>query len=56
ALVGMVGIFLLMLRQPDTRDQLLATGALTAVLIGIGVVRQRRRGNDGAAGIPAQRK
>lgn len=60
ALAAMVGIFLLMLRQPDTRDQLLATGALTLVLIGVGLVRQRRRGNDvdsdGAAGIPARRK
>ncbi|GAA3484572.1 amino acid permease [Streptomyces yanii] len=42
ALLAMAGIFLLMLRQPDTRDQLLATGLLTAVLIVIGVVRQRR--------------
>lgn len=42
ALAAMAGIFLLMLRQPDTRDQLLATGALTAVLAVIGVVRQRR--------------
>lgn len=63
----MVGIFLLMLRQPDTRDQLLATGALTVVLIGLGLLRQRRRGDEGAddgtgtgactaAEIPAQRK
>ncbi|MFB7027488.1 amino acid transporter, partial [Streptomyces sp. NPDC056295] len=61
ALAGMAGIFLLMLRQPDTRDQLLATGALTLVLIGVGVVRQRRKGNaeasDGSgASVPAQRK
>ncbi|WP_328627805.1 amino acid permease [Streptomyces sp. NBC_00353] len=42
ALAAMAGIFLLMLRQPDTRDQLLATGALTVVLAVIGVVRQRR--------------
>ncbi|MFF9685690.1 amino acid permease [Streptomyces sp. NPDC014623] len=42
ALVAMAGIFVLMLRQPDTRDQLLATGALTAVLIVIGLVRQKR--------------
>lgn len=39
---AMAGIFLLMLRQPDTRDQLLATGVLTVVLAVIGVVRQRR--------------
>lgn len=44
ALVAMAGIFVLMLRQPDTRDQLLATGVLTAVLIVIGVVRQKRAG------------
>lgn len=64
ALAAMAGIFLLMLRQPDTRDQLLATGALTVVLIGVGLVRQRRRGDggasgsggDGTAGTPAQRK
>ncbi|WNF27035.1 amino acid permease [Streptomyces sp. C11-1] len=65
ALVAMVGIFLLMLRQPDTRDQLLATGALTVGLIGIGLVRQRRRGSDGdrdsdsgdeVAEVPAQRR
>ncbi|MET8274391.1 amino acid permease [Streptomyces sp. NPDC079189] len=42
ALAAMAGIFLLMLRQPDTRDQLLATGALTVVLAVIGVARQRR--------------
>ncbi|MFF1465099.1 amino acid permease [Streptomyces sp. NPDC058330] len=42
ALLAMLGIFLLMLRQPDTRDQLLATGALTAVLVVAGLVRQKR--------------
>ncbi|MFH8754485.1 amino acid permease [Streptomyces atroolivaceus] len=42
ALAAMAGIFVLMLRQPDTRDQLLATGALTALLIVIGLVRQKR--------------
>ncbi|MFI8810285.1 MULTISPECIES: amino acid permease [unclassified Streptomyces] len=42
ALAAMAGIFLLMLRQPGTRDQLLATGALTAVLIVAGLLRQRR--------------
>lgn len=44
ALLAMAGIFLLMLRQPDTREQLLATGALTAVLIVTGLVRQKRAG------------
>ncbi|MEV7103141.1 amino acid permease [Streptomyces atroolivaceus] len=42
ALAAMAGIFVLMLRQPDTRDQLLATGALTALLIVTGLVRQKR--------------
>ncbi|MFD8825551.1 amino acid permease [Streptomyces sp. NPDC059605] len=42
ALVAMVGVFVLMLLRPDTRDQLLASGALTAALIAVGVVRQRR--------------
>ncbi|MFF9589508.1 amino acid permease [Streptomyces sp. NPDC014646] len=42
ALLAMAGIFVLMLRQPGTRDQLVASGALTAVLIVAGVVRQRR--------------
>lgn len=35
-----------MLRQPDTRDQLLATGALTAVLIVTGLIRQKRAGRE----------
>ncbi|MER5552959.1 amino acid permease [Streptomyces sp. NPDC002793] len=47
ALAAMAGIFVLMLRQPDTRDQLLATGALTALLIVTGLVRQRRAGRGG---------
>ena len=42
ALVAMTGIFVLMLRQPDTRDQLLATGVLTVVL------RDRRRAAEAA--------
>ncbi|MFH8471787.1 amino acid permease [Streptomyces sp. NPDC018000] len=42
ALLAMAGIFFLMLQQPDTRNQLVATGALTVVLAAIGVVRQRR--------------
>ncbi|MFG2589311.1 amino acid permease [Streptomyces sp. NBC_01166] len=50
ALVAMAGIFVLMLRQPDTRDQLLATGALTAVLIVIGLVRQKRAERRAPAG------
>ncbi|MFJ6011570.1 amino acid permease [Streptomyces sp. NPDC092952] len=42
ALLAMAGVFVLMLRQPDTRDQLMASGALTLVLAAIGLVRQRR--------------
>lgn len=42
ALAGMATIFVLMLRQPGTRDQLVATGLLTVGLATIGVVRQRR--------------
>lgn len=42
ALLAMAGIFFLMLRQPDTRNQLVASGALTLVLSVIGLVRQRR--------------
>ncbi|WP_392676159.1 amino acid permease [Streptomyces sp. LN785] len=53
ALLAMAGIFVLMLRQPDTRDQLLATGVLTAVLIVIGAVRQRRAAASGASGTGA---
>ncbi|MDJ0463582.1 amino acid permease [Streptomyces sp. H27-C3] len=47
ALIGMVGIFVLMLRQPGTRDQLLATGALTLVLAGIGFGTQKSREKAG---------
>ncbi|MGW3087711.1 amino acid permease [Streptomyces sp. NPDC001108] len=42
ALLAMAGVFVLMLRQPDTRDQLVASGSLTLVLAAIGLVRQRR--------------
>jgi L-asparagine transporter-like permease len=44
AIAGMAGIFVLMLRQPDTRDQLLATGAMTLVLAVVGLVLQKTRG------------
>ncbi|MEV5157339.1 amino acid permease [Streptomyces sp. NPDC053728] len=50
ALAAMAGIFVLMLRQPDTRDQLLATGALTALLIVTGLVRQKRAERGTATG------
>ncbi|MFF2012226.1 amino acid permease [Streptomyces sp. NPDC058195] len=42
ALLAMAGIFVLMLRQPGTRDQLMASGALTLALAVVGLVRQRR--------------
>lgn len=47
ALAGMATIFVLMLRQPGTREQLLATGLLTLGLATIGVVRQRRAAAPG---------
>ncbi|MFD9869233.1 amino acid permease [Streptomyces niveus] len=49
ALAGMATIFALMLGQPQTRDQLLATGLLTAGLATIGAVRQRRASGTGPA-------
>lgn len=49
ALAGMATIFALMLGQPDTRDQLLATGLLTLVLATTGAVRQRRARGAGPA-------
>ncbi|MBW5425570.1 amino acid permease [Streptomyces sp. BG9H] len=41
ALAGMAYIFYLMTEQPDTRKQLLATGALTLCLAVVGFVRQK---------------
>ncbi|MCX5201210.1 amino acid permease [Streptomyces sp. NBC_00237] len=41
ALAGMAVIFVLMLRQPDTRLQLAGTGGLTVFLIVLGLVRQK---------------
>ncbi|MFJ2741942.1 amino acid permease [Streptomyces sp. NPDC087440] len=41
ALAGMAVIFVLMLRQPDTRLQLAGTGGLTVFLIIVGLVRQK---------------
>ncbi|MET4921302.1 amino acid permease [Streptomyces sp. PSRA5] len=49
SLAGMATIFALMLRQPGTRDQLLATGLLTLGLATIGVVRQRRAASASAS-------
>lgn len=49
ALAAMTTVFALMLRQPGTRDQLLATGLLTLALATIGAVRQRRAGGTGPA-------
>ncbi|MFC8432507.1 amino acid permease [Streptomyces sp. NPDC057253] len=41
ALAGMAAILVLMARDPDTRVQLYATGAMTLVLAGVGYARQR---------------
>ncbi|MFG2171017.1 amino acid permease [Streptomyces niveus] len=49
ALAGMATVFILMLRQPATRDQLLATGLLTLGLATIGAVRQRRASTAASA-------
>lgn len=49
ALAGMATIFVLMFGQPETRDQLLATGLLTLGLATIGFVRQRRARGTGPA-------
>ncbi|MEW2398554.1 amino acid permease [Streptomyces sp. NPDC046862] len=43
ALAGMAAIFVLMAREPDTRVQLYATGAMTLVLAGVGYAWQRAR-------------
>ncbi|MET8976165.1 amino acid permease [Streptomyces sp. NPDC004539] len=43
ALAGMVAVFVLMAREGDTRTQLLWTGAMTAVLAGVGYGWQRAR-------------
>ncbi|MFD8938841.1 amino acid permease [Streptomyces sp. NPDC059578] len=47
ALAAMAGIFLLMARQPDTRVQLYATGAMVLALATAGYARQRRRAARG---------
>ncbi|MFI7007491.1 amino acid permease [Streptomyces sp. NPDC050145] len=41
ALLGMVAVFVLMAREPGTREQLLYTGGLTLVLAVVGFVRQK---------------
>ncbi|MEV5144163.1 amino acid permease [Streptomyces sp. NPDC052727] len=43
ALAGMVTIFVLMAREPDTRVQLYSTGGMTLVLAAVGYARQRAR-------------
>lgn len=43
ALAGMVAIFVLMAREPDTRVQLYSTGAMTVALAAVGYGRQRAR-------------
>ncbi|PSM43516.1 amino acid transporter [Streptomyces dioscori] len=42
ALAGMLAIFVLMAREPDTRVQLYATGGMTLFLAAVGHARQRR--------------
>ncbi|GGS18421.1 amino acid permease [Streptomyces griseoviridis] len=46
ALAGMAAVFVLMAREPETRVQLYATGAMTAALAAAGYARQRRRVRD----------
>ena len=46
ALAGMVAIFVLMAREPDTRVQLYATGGMTLFLAAIGYARQRARARN----------
>ncbi|MGX1130696.1 L-asparagine transporter-like permease [Streptomyces glaucescens] len=46
ALAGMVAIFVLMAREPDTRVQLYSTGAMTLVLAVVGYAWQRARARD----------
>ncbi|MGV9315361.1 amino acid permease [Streptomyces sp. NPDC003691] len=41
ALAGMVAVFLLMAREPETRNQLYYTGGLIAALAAVGYARQR---------------
>ncbi|WP_405799412.1 amino acid permease [Streptomyces sp. NBC_01506] len=48
SLAAMATIFILMLDQPNTRDQLVATGLLTLGLATIGAVRQRRASSASA--------
>ncbi|MEW2566847.1 amino acid permease [Streptomyces sp. NPDC047070] len=43
ALAGMLAIFVLMAREPDTRVQLYATGGMTLSLAAVGYARQRVR-------------
>ncbi|MEU0784738.1 amino acid permease [Streptomyces sp. NPDC006173] len=43
ALAGMVAVFVLMAREPDTRVQLYSTGGMTLFLAAVGYVRQRAR-------------
>ncbi|HET6359449.1 amino acid permease [Streptomyces sp.] len=50
ALAGMVAVFVLMAREPDTRTQLYYTGGLTVALAIVGYVRQVRARRARAAG------
>lgn len=51
ALAGMVAIFVLMAREPDTRTQLYYTGGLTVALAVVGYVRQVRERRVRAAAL-----
>jgi gamma-aminobutyrate permease len=53
ALLGILAVLVLMLREGDTRTQLAFTGCLTAVLIVTGLVRQKTAGakSGAAAGV-----
>lgn len=46
ALAGMVAIFVLMAREPDTRVQLYSTGGMTLFLAAVGFAWQRKRARD----------
>jgi aromatic amino acid permease len=46
ALAGMVAIFVLMAREPDTRVQLYSTGGMTLFLAAVGFAWQRKRAGD----------
>jgi L-asparagine transporter-like permease len=54
ALLGILAVFVLMLRESDTRTQLAFTGCLTAALIVIGLVRQKALPRKGGSSDDAE--